>query len=88
MTVEFDKGFSKSLDKIKNKKALEDTKKAIENCEQAQNISEIKGFTKMVGYKNYYRIKFNEYRIGIEIIDNVIWFIVLAHRSSIYKIFP
>jgi mRNA interferase RelE/StbE len=88
MEVTFDKSFSKCLDKINNKLALGRTEKAILKCEEAEELKQIPNLKKMVGYKNYYRIKIGDYRIGIEIKDNIIDFIVIAHRSKIYKIFP
>lgn len=88
MEVTFDKSFSKCLDKINNKQVLERTEKAIIKCEEADGLKQIPNLKKMVGYKNYYRIKIGDYRIGVEIIDNVIDFIVVAPRGKIYKIFP
>ena len=88
MIVTFDKSFSKSLDKIGNAIALKNTSKAIEICEKANSIHEIPNLKKLKGYKNLYRIKIGEYRIGIEIENDILHFILLAHRKNIYNLFP
>ncbi|QBN18962.1 type II toxin-antitoxin system RelE family toxin [Flavobacterium nackdongense] len=88
MIVTFDKSFSKSLDKIGNAIALKNTSKAIEKCEMAKNISEIPNLKKLKGYKNYYRIKIGDYRIGVEIENETIDFILITHRKNIYNLFP
>lgn len=88
MEVTFDKSFSKSLDKINSKLTLAKIEKAIIQCEEASKISDIANLKKMKGYKSYYRIKIGDYRIGIEIENNVIDFVIVSHRKDIYKIFP
>ena len=43
----------------------------------------------MKGFKNFYRIKSGDYRLGFELINNdTIYFIAFAHRKDIYKKFP
>jgi mRNA interferase RelE/StbE len=43
----------------------------------------------LTGFKNYYRLRIGEYRLGFEKIDeNTIRFILIAHRKDIYKLFP
>jgi mRNA interferase RelE/StbE len=88
MIVTFDKSFSKSLDKISNPIALKNTAKAIEKCEKAIDLKEISNLKKLKGYKNLYRIKIGDYRIGIEIQDDSVDFIIIAHRKDIYNLFP
>lgn len=88
MIVTFDKSFSKSLDKIGNAIALKNTLKAIEKCEKANALQEIPNLKKLKGYKSYYRIKIGDYRIGVEIENDVIDFILISHRKNIYNLFP
>ena len=88
MIVTFDKSFSKSLDKIGNAIALKNTLKAIEKCEKANTHLEIPNLKKLKGYKSYYRIKIGDYRIGVEIENDVIDFILISHRKDIYNLFP
>ena len=88
MKITFDKSFSKSLDKINDKIVLKRIEKTIMQCEKAIDLVQISNLKKMVGYKNYYRIKIGDYRIGIEITNQVIDFIIVAHRKDIYNRFP
>ncbi|MCF8308850.1 MAG: type II toxin-antitoxin system RelE/ParE family toxin [Bacteroidales bacterium] len=43
---------------------------------------------KLKGYKDYYRIRLSDYRIGIQIKDDTVFFVVFGHRKDIYKKFP
>ena len=61
---------------------------AIEEVICANKLEEIKNIKKLTGYKHHYRIKVQEYRIGIEVIDNIVRFLVVLHRKDIYKKFP
>ena len=89
MIVEFDKSFFKSLDQLKSSTIatrIETTISIFENAESLQVISNIK---KLSGYKNYYRLRSGDYRLGLELINQkTIRFIVIAHRKDIYNIFP
>lgn len=89
MKVEFDKSFEKSLQKIKNKSLFSRIEKIILECEKSKSLSEISNLQKLTGFKNYYRIRIGEYRLGIELIDNkTLRFILIAHRKDIYRSFP
>lgn len=51
-------------------------------------MRDIKGFKKLKGYKNVYRIKVGDYRIGVFIENDVVEFACVVHRKDIYRIFP
>ena len=88
MKVEFKKSFLSELKKLKNKSL----KGAIANCiiqiEAARNISQIKNIKKLTGYDFYYRIRIGDYRIGVKIEGETVYFVVFEHRKDIYKRFP
>lgn len=89
MKIEFDRSFSKCLDKIINKNIKVKTIKLIEEIENAVTLSEIKNLKKIKGFNRYYRIKLNEFRVGFELKnDSVIRLIIISHRKDIYKSFP
>ena len=88
MKVEFDKSFYKGLTKIKDITILENVKKIILQVENSPNIQHIANIKKLVGYKSFYRIRFGDYRIGLELKEDTIWFIIIENRKNIYKIFP
>lgn len=67
------------LDKIKN---------VIEEVKTADNISKIHNLKKLKGYDSFYRIKFGDYRVGTEIVNNEVIFTRFLHRRKIYRYFP
>ncbi len=85
MIVEYDKSFEKSLEKLKDHSLLPKVERIILNLERTDSLTELKNITKLAGYKRYYRIKINEYRLGFEKIDkNKIRLIIIANRKDIY----
>lgn len=89
MQIEFDKSFSKSLDKIKENDILKKIENVIYHIDEAESLSQIKNVKKLVGFKKYYRIRIGEYRLGFELIDSqTIKFIIICHRKNIYNVFP
>jgi mRNA interferase RelE/StbE len=89
MIIEFDKSFEKSLDKIKNKSLFPRIEKIIIEFEKAKSLTDLPNIKKLIGFRNYYRIRIGEYRIGFERIDeNTLRFIIIANRKDIYKLFP
>jgi len=89
MKLEFDKSFSKSLEKINEQSIFKKTLKIISFIESVDFISEIPNTKKMVGYAKYFRIKLGNYRIGFEKInETTIRFIIICHRKDIYNKFP
>lgn len=89
MVVLFDRSFSKSLGKIRDKKILQAIENAILECEEARNLKSIKSLKKLTGFQVYYRIKIGDYRIGIEYEKpTTLHFITVLHRKEIYKKFP
>ena len=89
MIIEFDKSFEKSLDKIKNKSLFIRIEKTILEFEKSKSLTDLTNIKKLTGFKNYYRLRIGEYRLGFEKIDeNTLRFILIAHRKDIYKLFP
>lgn len=88
MKLEFDSSFYKRLIKIKDKDLLEKVKQAILQAEDAAGVIEVRHIKKLEGFKNYYRIRIGDYRIGLELKKDTLWFITIANRKEIYKIFP
>lgn len=52
-----------------------------------KSFGEIKA-EKLQGYKNYYKIRFGNYRVGIHFENNTLTFERALHRKEIYKFFP
>lgn len=54
------------------------------------NLKDFKGYKikSIQGFKNYYRIKLGNYRIGFKKENENMIFIRILHRKDIYKNFP
>lgn len=88
MKAIFKEPFLKFIKKTRDselKKLIENSIIQVETSEDIRNIS---GLKKLKGHKEYYRIKLNEYRIGLKIIKDTVYFVDIAHRKDIYKRFP
>ncbi len=88
MNIEFKKSFLKEIKKLKNKSLKRSIIDCITQVESAQNLSQIKNIKKLTGYDFHYRIRISEYRIGIKVENEVLYFVVFEHRKNIYKTFP
>jgi mRNA interferase RelE/StbE len=88
MKVEFKKSFLKELKKLKNKSLKSDIADCILQVESAQNLSQVKNLKKLTGYDVYYRIRVGNYRIGLKVEKDVVYFVVFEHRKDIYRGFP
>jgi len=91
MQVEFYSSFDKDIAKIKQKSvadAVEEQIEAVEECRTLAEFIRLPSVTKLVSHKDYYRIKFGNYRIGVKVVDNVVHFARFGTRSKIYKVFP
>jgi mRNA interferase RelE/StbE len=89
MKIEFDKSFLKSLDIINDNKLLNKIESTIISLENAKSINDISNIKKLIGFKNYYRIRIGDYRLGCELIEEqILRLIIISHRKNIYKKFP
>jgi mRNA interferase RelE/StbE len=88
MKTEFLKKFYRDLDKITIQNVRSSIADTIEDIESASTIGEIKNIKKLSGFRNAYRIKIGDYRIGVFIEKGTVEFARIAHRKDIYKLFP
>jgi len=88
MKTEFKASFLKAIKKINDNQLRVDITNAILNAESAEKIKQISNIKKLKGYKQYYRIRIGNYRIGIKIEAETIYFVDIDHRKNIYRIFP
>lgn len=61
---------------------------AIEAVEAAPDSKALVNLKKLAGFKNAYRIRVGEFRIGLFITDEVAEFSRMLNRKDIYKLFP
>ena len=88
MKTEFLKQFIRDTDKLSIQSVRDKVIKAIKNVEDSAYPAGIRGLKKLSGYKNAYRIKIGDYRIGIFIEKDNVEFACVVHRKNIYKVFP
>ncbi|MGE5393679.1 MAG: type II toxin-antitoxin system RelE family toxin [Candidatus Saccharibacteria bacterium] len=88
MKTEFLKQFYKDLNKITLQSTLSDILSSVKNVEAATTLSNIKNLKKLKGYKNAFRIKIGDYRIGVFIENDIVEFARIVHRKDIYRVFP
>ena len=88
MKIRYEASFAKDLKNIREKSLLTRVAKIIDEVKKGDNAKQIDSLKKLKGYDTFYRIKFGDYRLGIEIINNEIIFTRFLHRKEIYRFFP
>lgn len=88
MKVEFLTKFEKDLDGVKHAPTMHSLIALIEKLEETADVLDISNLKKLKGYKNAYRIRVRDYRVGIFIDEGTVQFARVKHRKDIYKIFP
>lgn len=88
MKVVFKKSFLKEIQKLKNKQLKNSIAECIIQVESANSLNQVKNLKKLTGYSVYYRIRIGDYRIGLKVEDEAVFFVTIEHRKDIYKKFP
>ena len=89
MIVRVDKSFQKDISKINDAKIKRSISETIESIQQAENLFLITNLKKLTGYKDFYRIKLGNYRIGLEYTkDHEVILIRFLDRKEIYRKWP
>ena len=60
----------------------------IVDVENASSLNQIKNLKKLTGFQFHYHIRVGDYRIGLKVENEIIFFVVFEHRKDIYKKFP
>ena len=90
MEVYFKNSFIKDFKKLPAGKKKEIKKLCVEVFPTIHTLQELKNYSikQIKGFKNYYRIRVGEYRIGFKKSGNKVIFMRVLHRKDIYKFFP
>lgn len=88
MNVAFDRRFLKDIRNLKESSVKKNVQSFIEQVEQADALHDISQIKKLKGYDDHYRGRIQNYRIGLFIEQDVVWFVRLLHRREIYRYFP
>ena len=88
MEVEFLSKFNKDLSKITSRSIKGQIKQVIQDVESANSVRSVPQIKKLKGFKNAYRIRIGDYRIGLFIEGKTAEFARVIHRREIYRLFP
>ena len=88
MKIAYKKKFLKDVNKLPDhiKNGIMDI--VFKQIPELENIHDFGGLKKLSGFKNFYRIRCSDYRIGIAIQQDKVIFFRVLHRKDIYKFFP
>lgn len=67
---------------------LQEVKSVVEEVEQAASLSLVKNIKQLRGGGNYFRIQIGDYRLGLRLEDDTVFFVRFLHRKEIYRYFP
>jgi mRNA interferase RelE/StbE len=88
MQVEITHKFHKQVKACNDKSIRLKILSIIEAVSASDNLQDFPNLKKLTGYKNCFRIRMGDYRIGIVVDSNRVIFAAFDHRSDIYKYFP
>lgn len=88
MKIRFLTSFLKDLEQVSEAQDKAEISQMIKICEKAKFLSEIGSLKKLAGFKNVFRIKRKNYRIGLYIEINELVFARISHKNELYKMFP
>ena len=87
MNIEIRKSFQKDALKLPAPAQVQ-LGKVIDVLSRAKKLSELSSCKKMAGFKNAYRIRMGEYKIGFIFENETIELVRVLGRKEIYKYFP
>jgi mRNA interferase RelE/StbE len=88
MKVEITRKFKKQVESCDNTMIKKKVGIILLEVMNTQSLTEIKGIKKLRTDGSYFRIRVNDYRIGICLKNDTVTFAAFDHRSDIYKYFP
>jgi len=88
MQIEISRKFQKQLKACKDIGIRSKILNIIEAVATSGTMQDIPNLKKLSGFKNSFRIRMGDYRIGIVIDSDKVIFAAFDHRSDIYKYFP
>lgn len=88
MEIKLSNDYLKDISKLRNQKLLNKLADLYEFILKIESVSEIPDFKKLKGSKTAYRIRINDYRLGIYLDADTIILARFLHRKDIYNEFP
>ena len=89
MQVRYHREFEKDLDKYATPEQIQEIFEFVDTLENTTSLRDIVNIKKLSWFKEFYRIRFGEYRLGFRITEgNTIQLDRFLHRKDIYKKYP
>ncbi len=88
MKVEYSKKCVHELALIPSTTRISIEKFIFETLPQLEYLHESNKIESMKGYKNYFKVRFGDYRVGPKKENDIIIVVRVLHRKEIYKYFP
>ena len=88
MQVIFKKTFLKDIDRIPLEIQSKVKQIAFIEIPKIENLGQLQHHKKLLGFKDFHRIRLGDYRIGFKFENNKLTFYRVLHRKEIYKYFP
>ena len=88
MQIELTRKFRKQVESYNDRRLKLKVAAIIETVMATDTMNGFNNLKKLTGYKDRYRIRLGNYRIGIVIDAGKVIFAAFDHRSEIYKYFP
>ena len=88
MKVEFLEQFEKDLATVRDSSILDAVASAISSLEDATTLREVRNLKKLKGYRNIFRIRIRDYRIGFILENGIVELARFLPRKDIYRLFP
>jgi mRNA interferase RelE/StbE len=86
--VDFSRTFEKDLEALLDSRLLARLEKAIEEVRRAQELTAVHNLKRLAGKQGYYRIRVGNFRIGFELVGDIVMFLRCLDRKDIYRFFP
>ncbi len=80
--------FLRDIKKIRNKTIAQAIEDVILLTSVCKTTAEIPNLKKLKGHKTAFRIRIDNYRIGLFIENETLYFAAFDHRSHLYRRFP
>ena len=88
LEIKVNKKFLKELATLPDKTRQKVKKLVFDEIPSIGKPNEIPNIRKLTGYKNFYRIRQGQYRIGLKYDEGTLIFERVLHRKDIYRYFP
>jgi mRNA interferase RelE/StbE len=88
MHVQVNKKFLKELSLLPYRDRLRIERFLFEELPNLSSPAEIPNLSKLKGYKEYFKIRIGDYRIGLRIKEDNLIFERVLHRKDIYRYYP